>query len=154
MGSTVKFTNRALLRLHEALNSLDGSKTGKDELIPFEFTAKVSWNLAKNQVIVERAKLIFDKALRQQAAQAGVKPGESIRVGPDEKPDPVRLQKFAKLQDAIEEMKDQSVDLSGLIFVTLDDLLSGPVDADGNKKHNPIPQSVRAGLVPIIKEVS
>ena len=66
MPETVTLPVRDLLKLHSALNSLDGAKTGKDEVIPFEFSPQVSWNLVKNTTIVERAKIDFDKAVRSR----------------------------------------------------------------------------------------
>ena len=147
MSAPLKISNRDLLKLNEALGRLDGSKTGKDEIIPFEFTPEVSWKLAKNAVITGRAVLAYEKAVKQQAVQIGIKPGESITVGGTEKPDEAKLEKFLRLDEAKETLKDQEQDLSGILLITLAELLAR---TDG--KSNPIPQSVRTGLVPIIEE--
>lgn len=152
MGQTLKLTNRDLVKLDNALRSLDGSKQGKDEIMPFEFAPAVSWKLSKNAVIVERAKLAYDKAVRMQARQLGILPGESITVGGDKAPDAEKLAKFLKHDAIVEELKDQETEITGILCITLDELLKKPADGEGKVKTNPIPQSVRNGLVPIITE--
>ena len=155
VAHTIKISNRALLKLHEALNSLDGSKTGKDEVIPFEFTMDVSWRLSTNAVIVERAKLAFDRALRMVAKQVGLRPGESLHVANNENPDAAKvakIEKFGQFTELSEELKDKEVDIPGILLIKLEELLNRPSSADGKVLKNPIPQGVRNGLVPIITE--
>lgn len=152
MSETLNLPLRDWLRINEALNCLDASKRGTDEIVPFEFSAEVSWRLAKNACILERLKTTFGKRMRQIAAQSGLKPGESISVGGGEVPDMERLGRFAKFQDLVEEAKDVEEEVSGLLFVTLDELLTKPAGPDGKVGRNPIPQSVRNKLVPIIRE--
>lgn len=148
MGDTLKITNRALVKLDEALYCLDASRTGKDEVVPFVFSPKVSWALAKNAVLVERAKLAFDKAVRAQAKTLKIAPGESIKAG--EEVSPEKRERFAAFTDAIEELRDQEVEISGLIYIKLEDLIEQPAAGDAKAKQNTIPQSVRNKLVPII----
>ena len=151
MSEILKITNRDLIKLDQALKCLDCSRAGKDEVIPFEFDARVSWSLAKNSVLVERAKLAFDRAIRQQSKQCGLTPGDSIRVGPGDNPDPELVRKFAAFEETADVLKDQETEISGLIFISLKDLLTKPSNSDGKQGKNPIPQSVIIGLVPIIK---
>lgn len=154
MGTTLKLTNRAVLKLYDALTSLDGTKEKKDEMVIFEFARGVSWNLSKNTVIVERAKLTIDKEIRKLALGFGIKPGESVMVGGSKEPDEAKLSKFLKHQEAVEELKDLESTLDGIVCITLDELLNRPANGDGKVLTNLIPQSVRNGLVPIIKEAT
>ena len=57
-----------------------------------------------------------------------------------------------ELRDAIEELKDGEVELTGILFIKMSDLLKRPPAGDRKEGVNPIPQSVRAGLFPIVKE--
>ncbi len=152
MGQSIEVLNRVMVKLHNSLSSLDGSKQGKDEIVPFEFAQTVSWNLTKNAVIVERAKIAYDREVRKKAREFGIMPGESIEINGKEAPNPEKLAKFLKHDAAVEELKDLTVTLDGLLFITLDELLNKPANADGKVLKNPIPQSVRNGLAPIIKE--
>ncbi len=150
MAETLKLPLRDVLTLCEALSSLDGSRQGKDEINIFEFEPKVSWALAKNAGIVAPHKVAFEKACRQQAKQARVAPGESIKAG-EEVPLEKR-ERFDQLTEAIETLKDEPTELSGILFLKLADLRNKPKDKDGDVGRNAIPQSVINKLAPLIRE--
>lgn len=142
--------NRDLLRLHEALNSLDGVREGKDNLIQFDFKMSVSWALTVNATLVEQAKVAFDRQVRKLAKDCGITPGETITRGEAVSPD--KAARFQRLNDAIEELKDEQTEVNGLVQLRLEDILFRPASGDRKEGINPLPQSVRNGLVPIIKQ--
>jgi hypothetical protein len=141
MGSTLKMSVRSAVKVAEGLDQLDGAKTdGKDGVVMFRFSPKISFNLSKNAVLFEREKIAFEKTQRRLAREAGVVLGEEIT-------DKNRAAIFA-FHEALEAAKDADTEISGVLCLRLADLLDQPV----SEKKNPIPQSVLNKLVPIIQE--
>lgn len=145
MAETMKFKIRAVLEIAAALKRLDGVVRGR-EPEPFEFAPKVIWNLAKNGTIFDREVEVYNKALRAAAAEAKIYEGDSLS--------PANAHKFAGYKDKLEEMKDQDVEVPGVLTIKLSDLLGRPASTASKIKTNPIPASVLTGLMPIIEEDS
>lgn len=149
MAEKLTLPMRKVLELRRGLNSLDAVKAGKEgEVVPLDFDPKTRYRLMKNAAIVEREALIFDKMDRGFAEQSGAYDGM-------EKND-ANAAKMDAYKRKLEEALDQNVDLDGLLFVRMEDLLFRPLPSDAKptdkRKSNPVPQSVLHKLMPIIVE--
>jgi hypothetical protein len=145
VAEKLNITNRQLLDLRRGLNSLDAVKAGKDgEVIPLEFEIKTRARLMTNAVRFEPHALAYDKLDRAIALEAGVYEGMEKTAANGQRLDVYRRK--------IEELLDQPVEVDGVLFVRMSDLLSRPPGADGKRATNPVPQSVLIKLAPIITE--
>ncbi len=147
MGQTVKLTNRRVLELYRGLNSLDGIRVGKDELVPFVFDSATKWALVSNAIAVESAKEKFDRYEREQAKTLGIHDGMTLNEA--------NSAKVAAYKEAIETGKDIEVDFSDLTTVSRSALLNQPLDPSDKKvipRTNQIPLSVLKMIAPIIQE--
>lgn len=147
MAEKLNITNRQLLDLRRGLKSLDAVKAGKDgEIVPLEFDIKTRSRLMTAAVKIEPHALAYDKLDRAISLETGVYEGM-------EKTDAngLRLDGYRR---KIEELLDQPVEIDGILFVTLSDILNRPPGIDGKRAANPVPQSVLIKLAPIIAEES
>lgn len=145
MAEVLHITVRQLIALHKGLNSLDAIKEGRDELIGFQFDKKIAWNLTKNAVLVERAMEAYQK--RERASMKTHSIVEGMKM------DDKAALAVGKHNEEMEVAKDDTVDIPGIIYVKLDELLNRPTGDDRNaRKTNPIALSVLKNLAPIINE--
>jgi hypothetical protein len=155
MGDTASFTltkrrlnKRRLKDLLVGLMSLDGVRTGKDELVAFEFSRGTHSTLAEVYVAVERALMafnVFDRACQKRHGVYDGMPTTSENAA-----------KLAAYTDEIEAEKDAEVKLPDFPRIKLSELLTRPA-APGDRPgrapaNNPIPQSVLNRLWPIIDD--
>lgn len=148
MPEVLHVSIRQLVSLHKGLNSLDAVRDGESELIGFLFDKKVGWELTKDGVLVERAMEAYQKRDRALMKKYGVYEGMSMK---DEK-NAVALSKY---NEEMEVAKDDAVDIPGIIYINLDDLLNRPTGDDKNaRRTNPIPLSILKCLAPIINETT
>lgn len=130
-------SNREILNLHQGLSSLDGvvDKAGQNtEVTRFTFDDKLSWNIAKDADIVERATVVYRKALKSLAARHGVVPGMKVT--------PENAASVAKYQEAEELLLDKTQPLPGILKLSRQELQNG----------NKIPPGVLKNLMPILTE--
>lgn len=147
MAEALKLRYRDLLRLHSALNSLDGIRTGKEELVVFEFSTNVKWNISKNTVILNRAREEYDHRERHAMKEHGVFDGMDKNSA--------NMMKLAAWNEEMEEHKDREVELLGVLLFSRADLLTRPPGEDRKPRpDNPIPNSVLTGLAPLLKDES
>lgn len=133
MPETLNITNRQILSLHAALRALDGMPSGS-EFIRFEFADNVAWNITKNLIIAENAAVAYERRKGQIMREAGICQGQTVTAE--------NAVAVAKMLDRLEALKDETNDLTGLLFLKRADLKC---------EVNKIPPSVRAGLDPIIR---
>lgn len=130
-------SNREILNLKEGLSSLDGviDKAGSNtEVTRFTFDDKLTWNIAKDLDIVERATLLYQKARRSTAAKLGVIDGMKVTQE--------NAASVAKYQEEEDKLQDKTQDLTGVLKLSRKELQSG----------NKIPPSVLKNLMPILTE--
>jgi hypothetical protein len=130
-------SNREILNLHEGLSALDGvvDRAGSNtEVTRFTFDDKLSWNIAKNLDIVERATVLYQKARKSAAGKLGVVPGMKVT--------PENAANVAKYQEAEDALLEKTQDLVGTLRLTRSQLQSG----------NKIPPSVLKNLMPLLAE--
>jgi hypothetical protein len=130
-------TNRELLNLHEGLSALDGvvDKAGQNtELTRFTFDDKLSWNIAKNADLVERATIVYQKARKKEAARLAVVPGMKVTVE--------NAAAVSKYQEEEEKLLDKTQDLTGVLKLSRRELQNG----------NKIPPSTLKNLMPILTD--
>jgi hypothetical protein len=144
MGETIKVTNPELSRLISGLNSLDGVKITKDEIEPFEFADGVQWNLSKNAVICERGREPYTHAIKALMKTHGIVQGEQLS---EENRD-----RMVAFQAAVNALEVGEIELTGFLFITLDELRTRPANGDRKAGKNLIPVSVLKNLNSIIKE--
>lgn len=146
MPESLKITYRELLALHTGLNGLDGARSGKEEITPFEFDIATRLLLLRASADIMRQKVVFDILDRKTAEECGVYDGM-------EKTD-ANAKKLDAYQRKVEEAKDQSTDIS-VEKIALSALLNKPLTDDEKRRgasprQNPIPQSVINRLFPIL----
>lgn len=146
MPEPQKLTVRQLTALHRGLTSLDGVKRGSGEVESFDFETGVRWNLTKNAVAVGRMLEAFQKFDRDCRIRHGVIDGLPITEA--------NIQRINAYAAEIEPLKDQEIEVSGLLAVKLTELLTRPARPEdkGKPRTNAIPQSVLLNLVPLIEE--
>lgn len=145
MSETLTIPVRALLRLHEGFNGLDGVKPNATETLLFEFDPGVKWNLVKNAGIVEAAKDAYDKSLRKLIADSKLVNGEPVT---DKNRDAI-----IALQTAQDASKDSEVKLEGILFIDLTAIFNKRKAKDGKTEIvNQIPVSILKNLALLIKE--
>lgn len=131
MAKSTTLTNREILKLSSGLTDLVGAQD-KDGVERFDFDANTSWNLAKDLDIVERAVGLYDKQKRIIAAKLGVVEGQKLT---DE--NAPRVAQFLK---ELDDLKDQSVELQGLLRFKRADI----------QKAGKIPHTTLAAMMPLI----
>lgn len=140
-----KLRVRDLLNIFAGLSSLDGIRKGPGEMIPFDFSRKVKWNMTKNLIAVEREKEAYDRLERKAAADHQVVNGMPKT--------PESVARYDAYMAEINGFQDQYADVGGILSVRLDDLLTRPPGPDGKPRpDNEIPQSVLHQLAAIIEE--
>lgn len=148
MPETIEIHTDDMIRLSLALNQqLDGIRRGKDILEPFCFAPQIRWNLAKNGVILERAKKTYDAAFRKICTECKVIPGDKLTDA--------NRQGFIELRAKEAEQLALPVKIEGLLFIRLSDLMNEREEMVDDKKvkvRNEIPQSTLIALSPIIQE--
>lgn len=135
-------TNRQLIELDRGLSSLDAIRSGRDEIINFEFSDDTKYAIVHAAVVVRRAKETYDAFARAKAAELGVYEGL-------EKTQENAL-KVRDLNAALEAAKEKPVTLDGITPIKASDLLARPGDPKKPAKNN-IPSSVLTNLWPILE---
>jgi hypothetical protein len=145
MSEPLKISVRELLKLHTALNALDGIRPSADNTVIFEFEPQVKWNLTKNAVIVERHKEEHDKAVRKLMQDRKLVSGDKVN-------DQNRAA-ILEMQALDEVAKDSPVELPGILRVKLTSLFNKRKDKDCKADVvNLIPPSVLKGMSSIIDD--
>ncbi len=145
MSDPFTITNRQLLELEIGLRQLDAVREGKDQVVALVFDPKTIYRLMKNSVVVEREKVGFDRADRAAAKTAGYFAGMQANEANARKAD--------DYQRARAELLDQEVELTGILKIKLESLLTRPIeDPKVKPKLNAVPQSVINRLAPILED--
>lgn len=133
MVEKVTLTNGQMVAIKAALGQLSGLRKSKDELVPYGFTMEARWKLAILDVSITKALGPFEVAKTATAKAQGLVEGMPV---------PPMSEAAAKVVTFFEELgalKTKTVDLE-IEWLTKTDF--------GN---NPIPPTVLADLMPIIK---
>lgn len=129
-----ELTNREIVRLAEGLRGLDGVVESAGKLRRFDFDDNLTWDIAKNSDIVERAAKLYERARKRLAA--GFEIVEGVSLTPQNAP------AVAAYLDGNEELLDKTQTLIGLVRFNRKTLQSG----------NKIPPSIFAALMPILED--
>lgn len=138
-----KLSIRTLLELNAAMLALDGSpvvvkdadkKTDKTVTVPYQFSGKVRWNVAKNLSILKR---VSENFASTRDALINEVSGGTGRIEPENET------AIKTLNDKIAEVFATEEDTKGLLTLPLEGL---------NLDTNQIPLAVLAALEPIIAE--
>lgn len=133
MSEKVTLTNRQILNLYAGLKGLDGMMSGT-EFVRFEFADNIAWNISKNLTIVEAAVTAYERRKSKIFLECKVSPGQQVTSE--------NAAEVAACMEKIEALKDQTNELTGILFLKRADLKCS---------ENKIPPSVRAQLDPIIR---
>ncbi len=137
------YTVQQLNEFYQGFLSLDGqthilkdeaAKTEKATLVPYKFGGKVRWNIAKNLSILKRHNEDFTKARDGLILELSNGKGTIDETDKDA---------ITAANTKVQELLATDVEVSGLLGLALDDL---------NLEANPIPGSIVALLMPLIKE--
>jgi len=146
MASSPKIvSNRTLLKLHQALNSLDAIKSGSDQIINFHYDTATKLAIVHNIIAIDRMREVLDRTVSQSLK------ANKITEGMEKTPQ--NNEAMAKHLLLLEEIQDADADLSGLRPLKIASLLNQPKCGDKDcVKQNNIPNSVLAMLSPILEE--
>ncbi len=141
MATNRTLTVRDIITLHGALSSLDGyahiikGEDGKDKSItvPYKFTGKVRWNIAKALTITKTYTDNYtktrDAAINEISGGVGsIKEGDTEKIG--------------RLNMELSSLLEVKEEVVGLLSFT---------QADLNLDDNPIPVSVLTALTPLLE---
>jgi hypothetical protein len=131
---TYELTNREIVRLAEGLRGLDGVVESAGKLRRFDFDDNLTWDIAKNSDIVERAAKLYERARKKLAAGLEVVEGQGVT--------PQNAAAVAAFIAGNEELLDKTQTLAGLTRLNRKTLQSG----------NKIPPSIFAALMPILED--
>lgn len=146
MPETIKLTVRDLLKLHSGLKGLDGNRHSDKEFFYFDYDAGVRWNIGKNLAIVEREVEVYQKNVRAETRAVNLADGMNMSEIP--------TLTAATISHKIDALKDKEIELTGILFLKLEEIERRPDSKDPRMKDikvNPIPPSILAALMPIIQ---
>lgn len=131
---TPELTNREILKLAEGLAGLDGCVGDGGKVTRFKFDAETAWRVALDTEIVGRAKLAYERRLKQLGAEHGVVEGMGLT--------PANAAAVAAYIAAQDALLDQKQPVTGLHTYQRSVL----------QEKNPIPPSVLAALLPLLED--
>lgn len=136
----LKLTNLQLVKLANALASLDGIRLGPQQFEPFNFNPETTWKVANNIAVLADPVAVFERAKKMLMVQNQM--ADQIQVTAE------NAKKVADFIVMIEglEAKEVEVALEPLSREKLN------VGGDSRKSQNRIPPSVLAALVPILED--
>lgn len=140
MEAPTKLTNLQIVKLANALNSLDGIRLSQIQFEPFQFNPETSWRIANNIAVVGPHIETFNRAKKQLGAQYQLAEGMPITAE--------NAQKVSDFMAALDGLEQKTVDVPGLEMISKDKLNVG---GDAKKVQNRIPPTVLAALVPILE---
>lgn len=143
MAEKMTLKIRQVVDIANGLKRLDGVSRGR-EFEPYEFAAKTIWNIAKNGTIFDREVEAFNKAQRATAAESKIYDGDQIS--------PANAARFGAYKDKIEEMKEQVIEVAGVLPLKLSELINRPATTTAKAKTNPILPTILTQIMAIIEE--
>ena len=126
-----------IANLANALDSLSGYviglTNGKPVTVPYKFTGKTRWNIAKNVGVLKKILETFDEARKALVAQ--VTNGKGFASdSPDQ-------EGYAEFQALIKPLTTEDHEVEGLLNICADDIL---------KDENPVPSGIIEILMPLL----
>lgn len=146
MSDILEIARRNLKSLMRGLDSLDGVMMGKDDMRPFEFDESIQWNLSKNAVLVERECEVLDRALARLKSVHQIIQGEPLTEE--------NRERFLAFAEAVEGLMDGTTKISGILFVSIEQLRKQPDRGNRKGGTNLLAVSVLKNLNPIIREAA
>lgn len=135
MAEKLKLFNHEIIALRDGLRALDGIPGKMGEVIRFDFSDSLSWNITKNLVIVERAVKVYDMQRNKISHDSGVAQGMVVNEA--------NAEKVGAWKDRMDHLKDEeSQELDGLLKLKRVEL----------QKAGKIPPGIMANLFPLLEE--
>jgi hypothetical protein len=145
VSSPKTVSNRTLLKLHQALNSLDAIKSGSDQIINFHYDTATKLAIVHNIIAIDRMREVLDRAVSDSLKANKITDG----MEKTEK----NSEAMAKHLLFMEDIQNADADLTGLRPLKIASLLNQPKCNEKDcAKQNNIPNSVLAALAPILEE--
>jgi len=136
MAEKLILSNRAILKIHTGLRNLDGVASEAGKITRFDFDENVTWNIAKNIVLVERALEAYERARKSLLAKHAIVEGVQHQITEE------NAGKYATFMEEIEKLKDKQVEITGVLKLKKTELKEGGLNVP----------SIFADLMEIIKE--
>lgn len=132
-------TNLQLVKLANALASLDGIRISQTQFEPYNFPPETSWRIANNLAVLAEPLAIFERAKKMLMVQNQM--ADQVQVTAE------NAKKVADFIVTIEGLESKEVE------VTLEQLSREKLNVghDPRKLQNRIPPSVLAALAPILE---
>ena len=140
MEAPTKLTNLQIVRLANALNSLDGIRLSPTQFEPFQFSPDTSWKIANDIAVIATHAESYNRAKKQLATQYQVAEGMAITTE--------NAKSVSDFMGALDGLEQKLVEISGLEPLSRDKLNVGH---DPKKNQNRIPATVLAALAPILE---
>lgn len=134
MSDLLTLTNRQIIKLRDGLMSLDGIAGRPNEVIRFEFDTQLSWNIAKNAGIINRAFDLYEAERNKISRDMRVQPGLPVNEANSDR--------VAAWSEKIETLKELQQEFRGLLKLKRAEL----------QKGNKIPPGILANLMELLEE--
>lgn len=137
----LSLTNLQLVKLANALASLDGIRLSPSEYIQYSFPPETSWKIVSNSALLADHVAVFERAKKMLMVQNQM--AEQVQVTAE------NAKKVADFIIAIEGLELKQVQIEGLEKLNREKLNIGN---DRKRSQNSIPPSVLVALLPILED--